>query len=237
MANRMVTQPMLARASQTVFISDRVRQHFGEVRYKAPPLLLFNGVDHSLFAPAPAARRKALRRELHLDSSRPQLLFVGRFVEKKGLAVLKQLARNNSQWDFHLVGSGPIDPATWNLVNVHLPGRKAPAQLAGLYAAMDCLVLPSTGEGFPLVVQEAMACGLPVYCGRDSAEADPYARHYLHCVDVDFADPERTAARFASAIAAGVPGPDAAMAAYARATYDWDANAAALEEVFSARCV
>jgi len=35
-------------------------------------------------------------------------------------------------------------------------------EIAGLYAACDCLVHPFRGEGFALPVVEAMACGLPV---------------------------------------------------------------------------
>jgi len=35
-------------------------------------------------------------------------------------------------------------------------------EIAGLYAACDCLVHPFRSEGFALPVVEAMACGLPV---------------------------------------------------------------------------
>jgi glycosyltransferase involved in cell wall biosynthesis len=35
------------------------------------------------------------------------------------------------------------------------------AELAGLYAACDCLVHPYRGEGFGLPIAEAMACGVP----------------------------------------------------------------------------
>jgi glycosyltransferase involved in cell wall biosynthesis/tetratricopeptide (TPR) repeat protein len=56
-------------------------------------------------------------------------------------------------------------------------------QMAGLYAACDCLVQPYRGEGFGLPSAEAMACGLPVvvtgkgaaldYCDTDRAYLVP----------------------------------------------------------------
>ncbi len=234
-ANRLVTRRLLGKASQAVFISDGVRAHFRDARFAARPMLLFNGVDQAVFGLASDGKRERVRRTLGFDSARPQILFVGRFVEKKGLAVLERLARLRADWDFHLVGSGPIDPAKWGLANVHIAGRRTAPELAELYNAADGLVLPSTGEGFPLVVQEAMACGLPVYCGRDSAWADPGAARYLHGIEVDPTDPAGTASRFAAAMAGGAQGPDSEAAAYAARTYDWDANAAVLEQVFLAR--
>ncbi len=44
----------------------------------------------------------------------------------------------------------------------HRESALAPDELAGLYAACDCVVQPYRGEGFALPVAEAMACGLPV---------------------------------------------------------------------------
>jgi glycosyltransferase involved in cell wall biosynthesis/predicted Zn-dependent protease/predicted O-methyltransferase YrrM len=65
----------------------------------------------------------------------------------------------------------------------YLDGPLSEAQLAGLYTACDCLVLPYRGEGFGLPLAEAMACGRPVvvtgqgaaldFCGPDNAYLVP----------------------------------------------------------------
>ena len=233
-ANRLVTRALFASAPQAVFISDAVRAQFAGTKWKRPPALLFNGVDHETFNMTAPEKRTDLRKRLGLADDRRQLLFVGRFVEKKGLAVIRSMAGTNPEWDFHLVGSGSIDPAAWQLPNVRLLGRKNRNELAQLYQAADALLLPSVGEGFPLVIQEAMACGLPVFCGPDSAEADPAAHRSLHAVEVDPRDATATARRFAAAVE-GVPlVPDTSLAAHARLAYDWDANARWLETTLGA---
>jgi glycosyltransferase involved in cell wall biosynthesis len=50
---------------------------------------------------------------------------------------------------------------------VYMTDNLDESQMAGLYAAADCLVHPFRGEGFGLPVAEAMACGRPVIvtCG------------------------------------------------------------------------
>jgi len=228
-ANRLVTRSLLARAPQAVFISDAVRSFFAGARWAKEPALLFNGVDHQLFRPATDRERARLRKRFQMQDARRQLLFVGRFVEKKGLAALRDLAAANPGWNLSLVGSGPIDPNAWGLDNVQVLGRKDRAALAELYRAADALVLPSVGEGFPLVVQEAMASGLPVFCGLDSAAADPRAAGLLHGIAVDPTDSTLTAALFAEAIASNAVGPDPRLAAHAKSAYDWDSNALWLE--------
>jgi glycosyltransferase involved in cell wall biosynthesis len=229
-ANRLVTHPLLARAPQAVFISDAVRQFFAGTQWKRPPVLLLNGVDHDRFRPAKGRERARLRTRFGMTGQRRQFLFIGRFVEKKGLATIRAMAAARPEWNFHLVGGGPIDPGGWGLPNVHPLGRRNRDELAELYRAADALLLPSVGEGFPLVVQEAMASGLPVFCGPDSAYADPAARELLHAVEVDPSDPGGTAQRFAAAIADSTPGPDPKLAVHARTAYNWDSNARWLEE-------
>ncbi|MEI5689064.1 MULTISPECIES: glycosyltransferase family 4 protein [Sphingomonas] len=228
LANRAVTRPMLRAADQVVFISATVRDRFADARFRRPPRLVFNGVDTALFHPASPDARIALRVRYGFGDEQI-MLFVGRFVAKKGLHVIAALARRRPDLRFVLVGRGPIDPCAWGLPNVTVIPQQPSSTLAGLYRAADLLLLPSVGEGFPLVVQEALASGLRVLCGTDTAHADPNARVWINHADIDLADPVGTAERVATAIdrlPAGAP--PAEMAAQAARCYSWPGMAAAV---------
>lgn len=233
-ANRVVTVPMLRLADRRVFISDTVRRDLLGGSSREGSELLFNGVDGSVFHPgdraAPTASGNAER------GGRRQMLFVGRYVAKKGLSVLRSLAQQRPDLDFVMAGSGPIRPADWDLPNVRDLGPQSPAQLADLYRSSDLLVLPSVGEGYPLVIQEAMACGLPVLCGAPTDQADPGAGRWLRGVDIDLSQPGQSAQRCAAAIDGLHPtaADRSEMARYALATYDWTIMARRLVQVAKA---
>lgn len=233
-ANALIGRPMLRAADQVVFISETVAQQFRGLAFKAPPRLVFNGVDTDRFRLAPAGFEPAeARAALGLPAGGKVALFVGRFVEKKGLHIIERLARRRPDVTFALAGWGPIEPQSWRLPNVHVLSNLQGASLVPLYQSSDAFVLPSTGEGLPLVMQEAMACGLPVICGAETAAADPGASAHIEGVAIDGADHERTAAAFAARLdrvlaeraMADAPVAAEARNAYVLARYSWS-NAA-----------
>lgn len=227
LANRLVARPMLAAADQVVFISAFVREFFAAVRFRRPPLLIFNGVDTEVFRPGEPAARGSTRERLGLPAHGPVALFVGRFVEKKGLHLLRRTAALRPDLTFAFAGWGVIDPTTWGLPNVRVFSGLQGESLAELYRVSDALVLPSRGEGFPLVIQEALACGLPVVCNTESCTADPAAAPLLRGVELGEHDapghPEAIAAALDAALAA--PGDAAARLALVRERYAWSAVA------------
>jgi alpha-maltose-1-phosphate synthase len=237
LANLCVTRPMLAAADHLVFISDQVRRKLVGDSPRRKYVLLYNGVNSSVFFPATRLSRTSVRSRYEIPSHARVVLFVGRFVEKKGLGILKLVAASRPDLLFFLVGAGPISPQSWGFENVRVFAMQSPQVVADLYRAADLLLLPSVGEGFPLVIQEAMACGLPVVCNTDSAAADPHASQWLRGIELHLADEVGSAALCDAAISEALRNPidTAQMARYAVHSYSWTLMAEKLAGLLSGR--
>lgn len=142
-------------------------------------------VDVARFrASAHAARRDghaAARRAAHgADANTTVFLFVGKLIEKKRpLLLLEALARlgPNVPAQLWIVGDGPLEGEVAARVSesalpVHRLGFVNQSEIPSVYAAADCLVLPSTAqETWGLVVNEAQACGLPAIVSEEAGSA------------------------------------------------------------------
>ncbi len=97
------------------------------------------------------------------------LLCVARFAPEKNLPFLMQafISSNMTRkgWQLAIIGGGPMQPALTILAegqNIKLLPWQSYEQLPALYHEADVFILPSSFEPWGLVVNEAMAAGLPV---------------------------------------------------------------------------
>jgi glycosyltransferase involved in cell wall biosynthesis len=118
---------------------------------------------HELRVPADPAERRAWRERLGLGTGDFLAVFVGRLAREKGVEVLLEAWRESGlEGALALAGEGHAPAGD----GVHPLGQLKPAELRGLYAAADALVVPSIPtatfrEPWGLVVNEAMHQGTP----------------------------------------------------------------------------
>ena len=172
---------VLSSVDQVAFESEEVRRWFEpRVRFRRTPVLIESGVDTDLFKPATDSERLAHRERLGIGSEQPLLVFVGRFVEKKGIKLIRPVIEANRTWSWLFIGrAGDVDPRSWRLPNLRVIEALSHPELRNHYVAADLLVLPSLGEGFPVVAQEAMSCGLPTLLSAQTARGLPAVREVV----------------------------------------------------------
>lgn len=102
-------------------------------------------------------------------------LFVGRLTNEKGIDTLIRAWTDSSmQVPLKIAGDGPmaaqVRDLSSNSPHVERLGRQSHSQVLALMKSAACLVLPSLCyEGFPMVLIEASAIGLPVVASRHGA--------------------------------------------------------------------
>ncbi len=166
---------ILVQSNEVVFINENIKSWF-EARMELPKTsLIQNGVDHHIFFPPARGEKKTTRAQLGFSKDGVILLFTGRFTPKKGLDLIYRIAKARPKYQWILVGDGKVDVTKWNLPNVKVLPRQTQNELRKFYIAADMLILPSQGEGFPLVVQEALSCGLPAAVSEEIATSLPDA--------------------------------------------------------------
>ena len=132
----------------------------------------YDVVDNAMYAEGVAAVRSSSAASDHNLPSR-YFLFVGRLAPEKnvvGLLAAWLIYRfRGGTWPLVLAGDGPELPVLQSILktssfaaDVHFAGLRSSRELLPLYAFASCFVLPSLREPWGLVVNEAMAAGLPV---------------------------------------------------------------------------
>ncbi|MBI4341825.1 MAG: glycosyltransferase family 4 protein [Candidatus Omnitrophica bacterium] len=146
-----------------------------------------NGVDLERFQPASAEDRRRLRQRLGLPADRPVILFVGFFSnEKQPDALFEAWQRLPGETTLLFIGATrsryrEVDPALAPRIRDEAQRRGLASRLRFVeqtksiedyFRAADLYVLPSSREGMPLALLEAMACGVPCIASRLPGSTD-----------------------------------------------------------------
>jgi len=138
----------------------------------------------------------------------PEKYFItcSRFVKKKNLDRLlsaynmyRGLIPGRNPWGLVLVGQGPEEGrlkekiAQENIDGVLFAGSQDPEGLAIYYGLASCFILASTTEQWGLVVNEAMACGLPVLVSKIAGAADELVENGVNGYTFDPCDVKQIA--------------------------------------------
>lgn len=169
-----------------------------------------NGIDANRFQ---IGDKNFARQKLKLPTHKKIILSVGRMNALKGFHILiKALAKLPNPKDYLLIiaGEGEEKKSLINLTReleieeqVLFPGGILNEALPTWYQAADLFALASSREGWPNVICEAQACGLPVvatpitgirsiisepYMGLfvDSREAESFAKTFLEAFTVNW---------------------------------------------------
>ena len=221
---------VLDRADAVVAIDERIADASREtVRAPGRVQVLGNGVDATLFRPALRDERDRTRRELDLPLDEPLVLFVGRFVPKKGFPLVAAAAAD----DYRLVFVGGDRPKGLDDDRLHFLGGLPAARMPQVYGCADVMVVASVGE-CPLTVLEAMSSGLPVVANDDPALHTSWtAGPGVRFVDLAAGDLRHTLEQMVRDLV-GTRRMGERARAHVRESFSWQAHVDRLEDVYGA---
>lgn len=177
--NHSVARRILRHTDALAFVTRAKLENFAPIEGPHSTVIT-NGIDTEVFKPTG-------------DPREGSLLFVGRFVTKKGVEIVHEMARLMPDRRFVLAGFGTVDPREWRESNVTCHWRPGPGKLAELYSTCRACILPGETEGTPLVALEALACEAPTVIGKQGAAPDAELDRQMAQLPVDVSNPHQTA--------------------------------------------
>jgi glycosyltransferase involved in cell wall biosynthesis len=149
-------------------MKDAVRAQLPKSRGAQNVPLVRPGIDRTRFIPPTTSEKVELKTRLGLPIDRPLFLFVGRFVQAKGLDfIMEAMSILAVDCGAILVGDGERRSAVKTRIKTLGLDRRvrvddATSRVEDYYRACDVFVMASTYEPFGQTILEAVACGLRV---------------------------------------------------------------------------
>ena len=207
-----LTINLLKSATCNFFVSQGLldKAH-AELTTDFPAEVLLNGAGPQ-FQRYTDERRQQLRAHYGIDPDKKVVAFVGRFEPVKNVTLLPDIYQKieeqyGKKLDFWAIGDGVQLDETKRLmsekgIDCHFTGKVPPEEIPDLLNCVDLLVLPSSLEGLPLVVIEAMSCGAHVVATNVIGTAEAVGRD--NAIDLGDQFMERFTARAVELLQGGI---------------------------------
>ncbi len=182
-----ITIKLLKAATCNFFVSKGLldKAHVELTADDFPAEILLNGASEQ-FKVYSDDKRARLREKYGIDNGKKVVAFVGRFEPVKNVTLLpdiyNEIERKYGQpISFWAIGDGVQLDETRQMmkdkgVKCHFTGKVPPEEIPDLLNCVDLLVLPSSLEGLPLVVIEALSCGAHVVATNVIGTAEAVGR-------------------------------------------------------------
>jgi len=170
----------LATAKKVIAVSNETKKYINTIyNDKQKTEVVYNGVDSKRFNAEKS--KSSLREKLGLPQNKFICLTIRRLTFKNGIETFLNTAKlcDPNKTLFLVGGTGPDKKSIEeyikinNITNVKMLGFVEDNDLPLYYRLSDVFILPSIqGEGFPMVVLEAFACGIPVIATRSGGQIE-----------------------------------------------------------------
>lgn len=183
---RLIDRPMYSAASAAIALTESERLHMKAVGVDVPIEVVPNGIETPPELPRGSA--DAFRQRIGVKLDAFLVMYLGRVHPIKGIGRLlkafgqiREALRGGRPWRCVVIGPDERgEKANLKRLSARLGlgqcvqflGPLSAEQKWEAYAAADLLVLPSLGEGMPMVALEALAVGLTVVASRECYLSD-----------------------------------------------------------------
>ena len=193
-----LTIKLLHEATCNFFVSQGLldKAH-AELTTGFPAEILLNGASEQ-FRQYDESTRAAMRQKYAVNDGKKVVAFVGRFEPVKNVTLLPDIYKEievkyGKELTFWAIGDGVQLDETRQLmankgVRCHFTGKVPPEEIPDLLNCVDLLVLPSSLEGLPLVVIEALSCGAHVVATNVIGTAEAVGRENAIDLGDNFVD-------------------------------------------------
>ena len=172
--------------NKIITISERARRMLKDRGATGNVVVVPNGIETK---PIEESDRDRFRGRYGIDRDEYVVAVVGRFdFQQKGqdfaVEAIARFGRQLSKFRFLFIGAGPDEDKLKAAIEYRKLSETVQVvpwteDIAGMYAAMDMLLMPSKFEGVPLVMLEAMSYGLPIVASNVDGMADLLPQDWL----------------------------------------------------------